>query len=66
MSLDLATGRLGKPVKLSGQPEAIAITPNGKTAYVTIFSSRTVTPINLSANTAGRPIKISGKPGRTR
>jgi YVTN family beta-propeller protein len=62
MSLDLATGRLGKPVRLSGQPEAIAITPSGKTAYVTIFSSGTVTPINLSADKAGRPIKISGKP----
>jgi YVTN family beta-propeller protein len=60
MSLDLTTGKLGKPVKLRGRPEAIAITPNGKTAYVTIFSSHTVTPINLSANQAGRPIKISG------
>lgn len=64
MSLDLATGRLGKPVGLNGEPEAIAITPNGKTAYVTIFSSGTVTPISLSANKAGRPIKISGKPPR--
>ena len=62
MSLDLATGRLGKPVKISGEPEDIAITPNGKTAYVTIFSSGTVTPINLSANKAGKPIKISGNP----
>jgi YVTN family beta-propeller protein len=62
MSLDLATGRLGKPVKLSGEPEAIAITPDGKTAYVTIFSSGTVTPINLSTNRAGKSIKISGKP----
>jgi YVTN family beta-propeller protein len=61
-SLDLATGRLGKPVKLSGEPEAIAITPNGKTAYVAMFSSGTVTPINLSANKAGKPIKISGNP----
>jgi YVTN family beta-propeller protein len=61
MSLDLATGKLGKPVKLSGEPEAIAITPNGKIAYVTMFSSHTVTPINLSANKAGKPIKISGK-----
>jgi DNA-binding beta-propeller fold protein YncE len=61
MSLDLATGRFGKPVKLSGQPETIAITPNGKTAYVTMFSTKTVIPINLSANKAGRPIKISGK-----
>jgi YVTN family beta-propeller protein len=49
------------PISGSAQPEAIAITPNVKTAYVTIFSSHTVTPINLSANKAGRPIKISGK-----
>jgi YVTN family beta-propeller protein len=63
MSLDLATGRLGKPVKLSGVPEAIAITPDGKTAYVTTYSSDTVTPINLATNSAGKPIKISGKPG---
>ncbi len=62
MSLDLATGRLGKPVKLSGEPEAIAITPDGKAAYVTIFSSGTVTPINLSTDKAGKSIKISGKP----
>jgi len=62
MSIDLTTGKLGKAVKLRGEPEAIAITPNGKTAYVTIFSSGTVTPINLSDNKAGKPIKISGKP----
>jgi YVTN family beta-propeller protein len=65
MSLDLATGRLGKPVKLGGEPEAIAITPNGKIAYVTMFSSGTVTPINLSTNRAGKSIKISGNvPGK--
>jgi YVTN family beta-propeller protein len=66
MSLDLATGRPGKPIKISGYPAAIAITPNGKTAYVTTFSpgfsSGLVIPINLSTNKAGKPIKISGKP----
>jgi YVTN family beta-propeller protein len=62
MSLDLATGRLGKPVKISGGPESIAITPNGQTAYVTAYSSSgTVTPINLSTSKAGKSIKISGK-----
>jgi YVTN family beta-propeller protein len=62
MSIDLATGRLGKPVKLlSGFPDAIAITPDGKTAYVTGYSSDTVTPINLSTNRAGNLIKVSGK-----
>jgi DNA-binding beta-propeller fold protein YncE len=62
MPIDLATNRLGKPVKLSGEPGAIAIAPDGKTAYVAIYSSGTVTPIDLMTNTAGKPIKISGKP----
>ena len=62
MSLDPATGTLGKPVKLSGQPGAIAIAPDGKTAYVAIYSSGAVTPIDLTTNTAGKPIKVSGRP----
>jgi YVTN family beta-propeller protein len=62
MSADLATGKLGKPVRLSGEPEAIAITPNGKTAYLTIFSTDSVTPIELATGKAGKPIRISGKP----
>jgi YVTN family beta-propeller protein len=62
VSIDLATYRLGKPVRLSGAPEAIAITPDGKTAYVAVYSSNTVTPIDLAANRAGKPIKLSGKP----
>ena len=62
VSIDLATYRLGKPVRLSGAPEAIAIAPDGKTAYVAVYSSNTVTPIDLAANRAGKPIKLSGKP----
>ena len=37
----------------------IAITPDGKTAYVLSFSD-TVTPINLATNTAGPPIHVGG------
>lgn len=69
MSLDLATGTLGKPVKLgSGEPEAIAFAPDGKTAYVVSPTSGTVitvTPIDLTTNTAGEPINVSTKPGPT-
>jgi hypothetical protein len=62
MSFDLASNRLVKPVKLSGPPVAIAIAPDGKTAYV-VISSDTVTPIDLATNRAGKPIKVGGKPG---
>jgi DNA-binding beta-propeller fold protein YncE len=63
MSFDLATNRLVKPVKLSGPPVAIAIAPDGKTAYVADGASSTVTPIDLATDTPRKPISLSGKPG---
>src|SRR5262249_49777110 len=38
----------------------IAITPDGKTAYVVNESSGTVTPISTATNKPGPPIKING------
>jgi DNA-binding beta-propeller fold protein YncE len=46
-------------------PDAIAITPNGKTAYVVAAGYKppgTVTPIDLATNTAGRPIEVGFAP----
>jgi DNA-binding beta-propeller fold protein YncE len=64
---DLATNKLGKPVKLSsGQPAAISIAPDGKTAYVLSQSSSTVvtvTPIDLTTDTAENPVDFSANPG---
>ena len=48
----------GEPIKVDVGPELIAITPNGKTAYVAVLSSRRVIPINTATNTAGKPIKV--------
>jgi DNA-binding beta-propeller fold protein YncE len=44
------------PIK-AGNPNAIAITPDGKTAYVTNFILGTVTPIRTATNTALPSIK---------
>jgi YVTN family beta-propeller protein len=67
MPFDLATDKLGKPVKLgSAQPEAIAIASDGKTGYVVSQSSSTViavTPIDLTTLKTEKPINISTKPG---
>jgi DNA-binding beta-propeller fold protein YncE len=67
---NLATNKLGKPVKLgSEQPQAIAIASDGKTAYVVSQSSSTViavTPIDLTTLKTEKPIKISTKPGPTK
>jgi DNA-binding beta-propeller fold protein YncE len=56
-----ATNTAGKPIKV-GSALQIAITPDGKTAYVlspaTENGPGTVTPINTATNTAGKPIPI--------
>jgi YVTN family beta-propeller protein len=44
-------------------PFGIAITPDGKTAYVSNGSSGTVTPIEVATNTAGTAITVGSEPG---
>jgi len=48
-----ATNTAGPAIKVGGHPLAIAITPNGKTAYVT--SDTTVTPVNTATGAVGKP-----------
>jgi YVTN family beta-propeller protein len=43
-------------------PSAVAITPDGKTAYVTNFSSGSVTPIETATNTPGPAIAVGSFP----
>jgi YVTN family beta-propeller protein len=59
--IDLATNALGKPIRVGGSPDAIAITPDGKTAYVGNSSSGTVMPIDLATNALGKPIRVFGR-----
>ena len=52
-----ATNTALPPIETGSDPNAIAITPDGRTAYVTNPGSGTVTPIRTATNTALRPIK---------
>ena len=56
------TNTAGRPIKIGAIPTAIAITPDGKTAYITDEHPATVTPVATATNTAGRPINIGGFP----
>ena len=49
------------PITVGNQPFGIAITPNGKTAYVT-GGPDLVTPIRTATNTAGPPITVGTGP----
>ena len=68
-SVNIATGSLGRSIRLKGGTGPIAVTPNGKTAYVVSHagsgdSAETfVVPINLAAGTAGTPIPVGGSDG---
>ena len=53
-----ATGTTGTPIR-SAAPHAIAITPDGTTAYVANWGFGTVTPIDIATGTAG-----TADPGR--
>jgi YVTN family beta-propeller protein len=57
-----ATNTAGKPIKVGAGPLAIAITPDGKTAYVANFGSASVTPIRIATNTVGNDIKVGSAP----
>src|SRR5215467_12400616 len=59
--ISTATNKAGPPIPVAGEPEQIAITPNGKTAYVITAGGgrdgrHTVTPITTATNKAGPPI----------
>jgi YVTN family beta-propeller protein len=56
--VETATGHtVGTPIELSGEPEEIAITPDGNTAYVA--NGAEITPINLVTGKPGTPITAS-------
>jgi DNA-binding beta-propeller fold protein YncE len=56
--IDTATNKAGKPIRV-GSGFQIAITPDGKTAYVLDRNDFTVIPVSTATNTAGRPIHFA-------
>jgi len=60
--VNIATGTAGTPITVGPMPTAIAITPDGKTAYVANEGSNTVTPITIATGTAGTPITVGSTP----
>ncbi len=62
-----STDTTGKPISVGPGPMAIAITPNGRWAYVAnagwwTHEGHTVTPINLLTNQALAPIPVGAAP----
>ena len=60
--VDTAAETAGRPVTVGIWPVDIAVTPDGKIAYVVNERSGTVTPINTATDTPGAPIPVAGGP----
>jgi len=58
----VATNTAGTAITEPGGPTSIAITPDGKTAYVANQSSNNVTPIDTATNTTGTNIPVGSIP----
>ncbi len=48
--------QVGKKIKVGSYPDAIAIAPDGLTAYVANYTANTVTPIDLATDKPEKPI----------
>src|SRR5215472_5031808 len=56
--ITIATNTPGKPIAAGRFPLFMAVTPDGKTVYVSNNTPGTVTPINTATNKPGTAIKI--------
>lgn len=52
----------GPPVPVGAQPGAVAITPDGRTAYVTNAGSGSVTPVTIASSLPGPAIAVGTTP----
>lgn len=64
MAIRVATDTPERVIKVGvgADPSAIAITPNGKTAYVALLSDDEVLPVSTATNKPGKPIKVGSGP----
>lgn len=60
--VNLKNGTVGNPIAVGEGPQGIAITADGKTAYVACYGSAEIFPINLSTRKPGEPISVKRHP----
>jgi len=62
--ISLASGKLGTPVQINKgfDDDAIAITPDGQTAYVAQNATNTIVPVDLATGAVGSLINLAEEP----
>ncbi len=61
--VDLVTRRHEAPIAVGSDPVAIALAPDGRTAFVVNSGSDSVTPIDVARRVALSPISVGSEPG---
>jgi DNA-binding beta-propeller fold protein YncE len=64
--ISTATSRTGKPIRIPGNPSAIAVAPDGRTAYVLDDPGpgarpETAIPVSVITHLAGRPVPVAAQ-----
>ncbi len=60
--IDLSTDKPGRPITVGNGPTGVAISPDGRTVFVTNLDSGSVTPIATANDSAGPGIAVKGGP----
>jgi DNA-binding beta-propeller fold protein YncE len=64
--VNLVTGKAGRQIRVGQNPRAIAVDPNGRTAYVLVTGAGQthgkVLPLNLRTNKLGKAIRVGKHP----
>jgi DNA-binding beta-propeller fold protein YncE len=60
-AIDLASGQIGRPIRVSGPPFLLVMTPNGRMLFAT--DGDVITPIDLPSGTARHPFRTGITPG---
>lgn len=60
--VDVTANTAGKAIRVGGDPDAIAVAPNGKTVYVADASADAVTPIEVPSNRVEPAIAVGKAP----
>jgi len=55
----VSTNRPGKPIRVGDSPLAAALTPNGKTLYVTVARPAAVVPVSTRTDKPGKAISVA-------
>jgi YVTN family beta-propeller protein len=60
--IDCATGTAGTPVPVGGQPERLALSPDGRRAYVVSMHDRSVSVLDVAAHTVVANVSLGELP----